>query len=70
MTYLAEPGAIEYSPISTELRLDDPKAMQKRDLLWKEFDDTPFTTGEESSLGMPSAPKTAADDYAMSNPAP
>jgi len=61
-------GAIEYAPTHpSETRSEDPMSMQKRDLLWKEFDDTPFQTGEESGLGQPSAPaKCGSDDYGLS----
>jgi len=51
-------GPVAYKPAQTR-GVDLGNANTKQEF-WKNFDSEPFVTGEESSLGMPSAPKTGS----------
>ena len=62
----------EAGPIAHALRSERAEfdfSQDKSEGLWREMDEEPAVTGEESALGMPSAGganKSAADDYAAS----
>lgn len=54
-----EAGPAPYAP--TDVR-DSTFADNKKQLLWKNMDDEPFMTGEESGIGMPSPSKEASEN--------
>lgn len=55
----ADVGAIPYA--STPTKNSDLGSENNRQALWKSVDEEPVVTGNESGLGMPSAPKTGAE---------
>jgi hypothetical protein len=59
--------AIPY--VSTRARDVDYANANRKQEFWKNFDDEPLSTGEESSIGMPSPAKTGSEnDYGYGQP--